>query len=162
MAVDNHFLGQLLLEGVQRARGGVPQIEVTLSVDSNGLLHVSARDLVTRARGDMTIKLNDVRLSPMARAEAIRRAEAMKEEDQRVKQSAVARNSLDSYLLKVRSLIAHGELSVSHESQETIRVLVGQGLDWSESHRTESADVIERKHREIERTIVGLVDRVEL
>jgi molecular chaperone DnaK len=48
MASDNHTLGRFELVGIPPAPRGVPQIEVTFDIDSDGILHVSARDLATK------------------------------------------------------------------------------------------------------------------
>jgi len=47
MFADNKLLGQFDLVGLPPAPRGVPQIEVTLDIDANGILHVSAKDLGT-------------------------------------------------------------------------------------------------------------------
>merc|ERR1712124_108328 len=55
MASDNKLLGQFNLEGISPAKRGVPQIEVTFDIDSNGILHVSARDKGTGIEQKITI-----------------------------------------------------------------------------------------------------------
>jgi molecular chaperone DnaK len=47
MADDNMLLGQFRLDGIPPAPRGVPQIEVTFDIDSNGILNVSAKDRAT-------------------------------------------------------------------------------------------------------------------
>ncbi|MEM3372924.1 MAG: molecular chaperone DnaK [Candidatus Anstonellales archaeon] len=47
IARDNIFLGSFVLDGIPPAPRGVPKIEVTFDIDSNGILHVSAKDLAT-------------------------------------------------------------------------------------------------------------------
>ena len=44
MANDNRSLGRFFLEGITPAPRGVPQIEVTIDIDVNGILHVTAKD----------------------------------------------------------------------------------------------------------------------
>jgi L1 cell adhesion molecule like protein len=44
MTADNHLLGKFNLEGIPPAKRGVPQIEVTFDIDTNGILNVSAKD----------------------------------------------------------------------------------------------------------------------
>jgi molecular chaperone DnaK len=44
MANDNRSLGRFFLEGITPAPRGVPQIEVTIDIDANGVLHVTAKD----------------------------------------------------------------------------------------------------------------------
>lgn len=46
MSKDNHELGKFDLTGIPPAARGVPQIEVTFEIDSNGILTVSAEDKV--------------------------------------------------------------------------------------------------------------------
>jgi molecular chaperone DnaK len=48
-------LGEFNLEGIQPAPRGVPQVEVTLDVDANGILKVSARDKSTGKENKITI-----------------------------------------------------------------------------------------------------------
>ncbi|HWQ58327.1 MAG TPA: molecular chaperone DnaK [Clostridia bacterium] len=51
----NKELGRFRLNGIRRAMAGVPQIEVTFSIDANGIVNVSARDLDTGKAQDITI-----------------------------------------------------------------------------------------------------------
>ena len=44
MTKDNHMLGKFNVDGIPPAPRGVPQIEVTLDIDANGILNVSAVD----------------------------------------------------------------------------------------------------------------------
>ena len=56
MATDNRTLGRFDLVGIPPAPRGVPQIEVTFDIDSNGIVHVSAADLGTGKVQDVVIK----------------------------------------------------------------------------------------------------------
>lgn len=56
MAGDNVALGRFDLKDLPLVPRGVPQIEVTFEVDANGILHVSAEDLVTGEKQAMTIE----------------------------------------------------------------------------------------------------------
>lgn len=47
IAGENRSLGRFELVGIPPAPRGVPQIEVTFAIDSNGIVSVSARDLAT-------------------------------------------------------------------------------------------------------------------
>ncbi len=47
LAAENRSLGRFELVGVPPAPRGVPQIEVTFAIDSNGIVSVAARDLAT-------------------------------------------------------------------------------------------------------------------
>lgn len=54
-ARDNKLLGNFRLKGIRRAMAGVPQIEVTFEIDANGIVKVSAKDLGTGNRQEITI-----------------------------------------------------------------------------------------------------------
>ena len=54
-ASDNQSLGKFRLEGIRRAPAGVPKIEVTFSIDTNGIVHVSARDQGTGREQAITV-----------------------------------------------------------------------------------------------------------
>lgn len=47
MAGDNVTLGRFQLMDIPAAPRGIPQIEVTFDIDSNGIVHVGAKDLGT-------------------------------------------------------------------------------------------------------------------
>ncbi|HSN88358.1 MAG TPA: molecular chaperone DnaK, partial [Thermoanaerobaculia bacterium] len=47
IALENKSLGRFELVGIPSAPRGVPQIEVTFAIDSNGIVNVSARDMAT-------------------------------------------------------------------------------------------------------------------
>ena len=55
MAHQNKELGRFQLTGIRRAPRGVPQIEVTFSIDANGIVNVSARDQATGRAQQITI-----------------------------------------------------------------------------------------------------------
>lgn len=52
---DNKLLGNFRLNGIKRAKAGVPQIEVTFDIDVNGIVNVSAKDLGTGREQSITI-----------------------------------------------------------------------------------------------------------
>ena len=56
IAAENRSLGKFELVGVPPAPRGVPQIEVTFAIDSNGIVSVSARDLATNQ--SQTVQIN--------------------------------------------------------------------------------------------------------
>merc|ERR1712046_40479 len=55
MTKDNHQLGKFELTGIPPAPRGVPQIEVTFEIDTNGILNVGAEDKGTGENEKITI-----------------------------------------------------------------------------------------------------------
>jgi molecular chaperone DnaK len=81
MAVDNKSLGRFILDGIPAAMRGTPQIEVTFDIDSNGILHVTAKDKTSGKEQKITIanstNLSEEEVEKM-KAEAEKFAEADK------------------------------------------------------------------------------------
>eukprot|EP01060_Flectonema_neradi_P000563 TRINITY_DN10351_c0_g1_i1.p1 TRINITY_DN10351_c0_g1~~TRINITY_DN10351_c0_g1_i1.p1 ORF type:complete len:646 (+),score=168.13 TRINITY_DN10351_c0_g1_i1:43-1938(+) len=57
-AKDNYLLGEFSLRGIPPAAKGVPKIDVTFNVDANGILKVTAEDVGTKKKSDITIHSN--------------------------------------------------------------------------------------------------------
>ena len=81
MAADNKTIGKFKLKGIKRAPAGVPQIEVTFDIDTNGILRVSAKDQDTGKEQGITITAND-KMSDAEIDAAIRDAEQYATQDQ--------------------------------------------------------------------------------
>jgi molecular chaperone DnaK len=108
MAGDNKLLGQFDLVGIPPAPRGVPQVEVTFDIDANGIVHVSAKDLGTGKEQSIKITassgLNENEIKQM-----VKDAEAHASEDKKRRETAEARNQLDSLIYSTeKSLKEHG------------------------------------------------------
>lgn len=80
MAADCRSLGSFNLTGIEAAPKGVPQIEVTFSIDVNGIVKVSAKDKKTGREQEITIK-DSGQLSEEEVTRMIREAEESREAD---------------------------------------------------------------------------------
>ena len=89
-ASGNKSLGKFKLDGIRRALRGIPQIEVTFNIDTNGIVHVSAKDLATNRSQNITIS-GSGNMSPSEIEQAIRDAERYARESEKRK-SAEARD----------------------------------------------------------------------
>ena len=97
MARQNKSLGKFRLNGIRRAPRGVPQIEVTFTIDANGIVNVSAMDRDTGKRQEITIQGS----SNMSREEidrAVREAQQYAAEDARARSDAQIKDRLESLL----------------------------------------------------------------
>jgi molecular chaperone DnaK len=109
MAADNKSLGQFNLEGIPPAPRGVPQIEVTLDVDANGILSVSAKDKTSGKSQSIRIEASSS-LSKDDIARMQKEAEAYAEEDKKKRELAEARNLAESLVYTAeRALKDNGE-----------------------------------------------------
>ena len=115
----NKLLGEFNLEGIQPARRGVPQVEVMLDVDANGILKVSARDKNTGKENKITIK-SDSGLSKEQIEEMIRDAEANADADTKQRELIEVRNQADSVIHKVQTDMKEVEGKLTEDQTKQI------------------------------------------
>ena len=112
---DNKVLGQFNLEGIEPQRRGQPQIEITLDIDANGILKVSAKDKTTGKENKITIKANSG-LSEEEIEQMVRDAEANADADKRAVELVQAKNVADAQIHDARK-----ELTDAKSITEEIR-----------------------------------------
>ena len=104
MAADNKSLWKFILDGIAPAPRWVPQIEVTFDIDANWVLKVTAKDKWTGKTQNITIQgstwMDDAEVDKL-----VKEAEAKREEDQKKKSQADARNHADSTIAQAEKLI---------------------------------------------------------
>lgn len=108
-ATDNKSLGKFVLDGIPPAPRGIPQIEVTFDVDSNGVLNVTAKDKSTGKEQSIRIEANSG-LSEDDIEKMKQDAEAHADEDNKKKELIEARNVADHMIYTAEKAIKdHGE-----------------------------------------------------
>jgi heat shock protein 5 len=105
LAKDNHRLGKFELTGIPPAPRGVPQIEVTFSLDANGILKVEATDKGTGKSESITITNDKGRLSKEEIDRMVEEAEKYAQQDAELKAKVESRNSLENYAHLLKSQI---------------------------------------------------------
>ena len=119
MARDNKLLGKFHLENLPPAPRGVPQIEVAFDIDANGILNVSAKDLVTAKEQKITITassgLNKDEIEKM-----VHDAESHADEDKKRREEIEARNHLDSLIYSVEKMLGENREKLSGSDVSTL------------------------------------------
>ncbi len=123
MAHDNKLLGHFQLSGIEPARRGEPQIEVTFNIDVNGIVKVSAKDLKTQKVADITISGSNG-LSKEDIDRMVKEAEANKEADEKRKNDIEVKNKAQGYVDQINRTLSEdgGKLTPDQKKQlETLR-----------------------------------------
>jgi molecular chaperone DnaK len=109
---DNKMLGTFELTGIAPAPRGIPQIEVTFDIDSNGIVHVTAKDRGTGNEQSIQITggsaLSDEDIDRM-----VKDAEAHAAEDEERRKNADARNTLEQLVYQGEKLLKDNEEKIS-------------------------------------------------
>ena len=158
VASANKSLGQINLEGIPNAPKGQPQIEVSLDLDSDGILNVSAKDKNTGKEQSITIKsssgLSDEEVEKM-----IKDAEAHAEEDQKFHELVTSRNMADSLVHSTKQSLEELKDEISDDEKSAIETALSEleesikgddkeAIDTQVQNLSEKAQVLAQKAQE--------------
>ena len=118
-AADNKTLGRFMLTDIPPAPRGVPQIEVTFDIDSNGIVSVSAKDLGTNKSQSITIT-SSTNMSKEDIEKAIKEAEANAAEDQKRKELVDTKNMADGAILGIEKLIRENGEKLTEDDKKVL------------------------------------------
>ena len=128
MAADNKTLGRFILDGIAPAPRGMPQIEVTFDIDSNGILSVSAKDKGTGKEQRITIQ-NATNLKEEEIEQMKKEAEAHAREDEEKKGLAESKNKLDGTIFSGEKTLKDFADKVKPEDKEKIEAKIKEAKD---------------------------------
>jgi len=141
MAAGNKSLGRFDLADIPPAPRGVPQIEVSLDIDANGILNVSAKDKATGKEQSIVIKassgLSDEEIEAM-----VKDAEAHADEDHKQKELVEARNAADNMIHATEKSLKDLGDQVEAGEKEAIDTAIAE---LKEATQGDDKDAIEAK-----------------
>jgi len=120
MAYDNKSLGRFQLTGIAPAPRGVPQIEVTFSIDRNGIVNVSATDKATGNEQKITITAS-TNLTEEEINQRVKEAEQFAEQDKKRKEEVETLNHADSMIYEIEKQLRDNGEKLSEEDKATIQ-----------------------------------------
>ena len=129
MAADNKKLGTFKLEGIDPAPRGLPQIEVTFSIDANGILNVQAKDV--KSGKEKSIAITDSgNLSKEEIDRAQKQATEHAEADKQQRQLVETRNQLDHAIYQAEGLSKDDNTKhLSKDSQQKLGTAISEAKD---------------------------------
>jgi len=104
MARDNKTLGKFILTDLPPAPRGVPQVEVTFDIDSNGILTVTAKDKATNKSQNIKITAT-TNLSKGDVDRMVNESEKFSDEDKKRREAIEEKNRLDQMVYQAEKLI---------------------------------------------------------
>ncbi|MBD3194407.1 MAG: molecular chaperone DnaK [Candidatus Lokiarchaeota archaeon] len=123
MAKDNISLGMFHLTGIPPAPRGVPQIEVKFSIDADGIVHVTAKDLGTGKETGITVT-GASGLSEEEIQEKVRVAEQYEDEDQKIREKVEAKNNAEAMIYQTRKLMEDNKDKLQEDEKQKIEAAI--------------------------------------
>jgi molecular chaperone DnaK len=119
MASDNKSLGRFILDGILSAPRGMPQIEVTFDIDTNGLLHVKAKDKGTGKEQHITIQ-GSTGLSKEEVEKMKKDAELNADADKKKRELIDAKNQADSLIFNLEKQMREHDKLIPDATKKTV------------------------------------------
>jgi len=119
MATDNRTLAKFILDGISPAPRGIPQVEVTFDIDSDGILNVSAVDKATNKEQKIKVEASSG-LSSDEIDEMVKDAESKADEDKTKKDLINERNSLDQLIYSTEKAINENNDKIDDNEKKDI------------------------------------------
>jgi len=162
MTRDNNLLGKFELSGIPPAPRGVPQIEVTFDVDSNGIMNVSAADKTTGKSSKITITNEKGRLSKDEIERMVNEAEKFKKDDEQVKEKIQAKNGLENYAYSLRNTTQDDSLKSKFGpgDLEKLNKAIDDTIQWLDQHQTAGKEDFGSRQKELESVAMPIMTKL--
>jgi molecular chaperone DnaK len=138
MAADCVSLGMFNLSGIPPAPRGVPQIEVTFDIDTNGILNVTAKDMATSKESKITISAS-TKLSKEEIEKLKKESEEFAEVDRKKIEEAQLKNESDTLIYSAEKLINQDlKDKVTSEQKDKVNKLTNELREALSANNTET------------------------
>ena len=156
MAAGNKTLGKFHLDGIPAAPRGVPQIEVTFDIDSNGIVNVSAKDLGTGKEQKITIT-SSTNLSQDDIERAVKEAEQFAAEDKKQKEAVDARNEAESLVYQTEKSLGELGDKISAEEKASVETAVNK---LKETLKGTDVEAIKADAEELKKAFYAIAEKM--
>ena len=162
MTRDCNLLGKFHLDGIPPMPRGVPQIEVTLDIDTNGILNVSAIEKSTGKENKITITNDKGRLSKDEVERMVAEAEKYAQEDDLQKKKIEAKNGLENYAYSLRNTMNDDKLKdkFGDGDKETLENKVNDVIGWLDDNQSAEVEEYEEKQKELEGVAMPIMQKL--
>jgi L1 cell adhesion molecule like protein len=156
----NNLLGEFRLTEITPGPASAARIEVTIDIDTNGIVCVSAINTSTGFSNQIVITNSQGRLSSEEISRMIESAEKFKEDDLRFKLNAAARNKWERSLFKLKGFLSKHAEGTILEADRTLLVQAHRNSqEWFEQRSEAQAAELQWKRDELRRLIKPIMSR---
>ena len=156
---DNNLLGEFHLNDIPPMPRGVPQIEISYVLDTNGILNISAVERSSGTKNQITITNDKSHLSQEEITRMINDADKFREDDNKMRELIHSQNELENYCYSLKNCM--GKLSangLSRENESIIFAKINETLDWFKLNKdTSSTEELKNILKNIQDIVTPLI-----
>ncbi|KAH9617730.1 hypothetical protein KSS87_016649 [Heliosperma pusillum] len=130
IAGENHYLGEFTIHGIPPAPVGVAKFDTVFEIDSDGILTVSAEELGTKNKKQVTITNHSARSSKKDMIRMVNEAKRYKAHDMSYKEVVVAKNELENYLNEVKKKVRLNRMNIASNDKRKLGDVIDQTEQW--------------------------------
>ncbi len=149
LAKDNVSLGQFNLEGIPPSPRGIPQIEVTFDIDSNGILTVSAKDKATNKEQRISIEAKN-KLSKEQIEKMKEEAEKFSEEDKKKREQIEKMNMAENLAYSAEKTLNENSEKIDKTELDETKAIIAKLKD---AIKNTNEDEVEKYTKELSEKI---------
>lgn len=159
---DNNLLGTFELFDIPPAPRGIPKILVKFSIDTNGILSVSATEESSNKTQKITISNNKDRLSDEQIKKMYQDAETFADNDKKIRERIEAKNYLENYLHTTKNLTSSLEFknNIGDELYINLQNIITNFMQWLDLNKDiGDKNDFETKYKEAENKILPIIKK---
>lgn len=155
---DNNKLGEFQLTGIPPMPRGVPQIEISYDIDSNGILNVTAMEKSSGKTNTITVTNDKGRLSDEEIEKMVKEAEEFKKQDTEERERIESKNTMENAIYSFRDSVEKLENAEDKSSGEEI---LRDAQQWFDDNYSASKQEYDDKFKELQEKIIPLISKKE-
>lgn len=159
---DNNKLGEFTLHGIPPMPRGVPQIEISYDLDSNGILTVTASEKSTGKSDNIQVTNDKGRLSTDDIEKMVRDAEKFKEDDEKAKETIDARNNFENNVYQMKSILNDEKMSsiTDEELKNSLTKVIEENVSWLENNQLASKEDYDARLKDFQEAMKPLQEKM--
>jgi molecular chaperone DnaK (HSP70) len=154
LTVDNIFVGEFELTGIEEAPRGIPKIDVTFSIDVNGIVTVTAEDTKKHEKSTIIVNSNKGRLTKQDILKLIEEAKELEIRDEIERRKKMMHYQLDDLCSNILTNLNNSHFKLSDHNKDVIKKDITVLVDWLKEKK-----YYERTDEELENTLENLKKR---
>jgi molecular chaperone DnaK (HSP70) len=154
LTVDNIFVGEFELTGLEEAPRGIPKIDVTFSIDVNGIVTVTAEDTKSNEKSSIIVNSNKGRLTKEQILSLVEEAKELEIRDEIERRKKMMHYQLDDLCCNILNNLNNSHFKLCDHNKEIIKKDIDILINWLKEKK-----YYERNDEELENTLENVKKR---
>lgn len=154
LTIDNMLVGEFELTGIEEAPRGIPKIDVTITIDVNGIVTVIAEDTKSNEKTSIIVNSNKGRLTKEQILKLVEEAKELEIRDEIERRKKMMHYQIDDMCSNIMNNLNNSYFKLSNNNKEIITKDITILIDWLKEKK-----YYDRSDDELENTLENLKKR---